>query len=188
MNDLVGGQVDYMCDQIVNAGAADQGRHHQGLCHRDRRAQSGAAGRPDHQGSRPARLPGQRLERAVRAEGHAAGDRRQAQRGALVKALDDENIRKRLLDLGSVIPPVAERTPASLAALVKSEIAKWTPVVKLRPTDPRSRYRYRPVALHCVSLMLAAAGLDLGCHSPRRLPTPAALSLSEARHHDPILP
>jgi tripartite-type tricarboxylate transporter receptor subunit TctC len=48
----------------------------------------------------------------------------------VVKALDDENVRKRLLDLGSVIPPVAERTPAALAALVKSEIAKWTPVVK----------------------------------------------------------
>ena len=49
---------------------------------------------------------------------------------AVVKALDDETVRKRLLDLGSVIPSTAERTPASLAALVKSEIAKWTAVVK----------------------------------------------------------
>jgi len=29
-----------------------------------------------------------------------------------------------------VIPPAAERTPEALAALVKSEIAKWTPVLK----------------------------------------------------------
>ena len=47
-----------------------------------------------------------------------------------VKALDDETVRKRLLDLGSVIPTPAERTPEALAALVKSETAKWTPVLK----------------------------------------------------------
>ena len=45
---------------------------------------------------------------------------------AVVKALDDENVRKRLLDLGSDIPKTEDRTPEALAALVKSEIAKWT--------------------------------------------------------------
>jgi tripartite-type tricarboxylate transporter receptor subunit TctC len=49
---------------------------------------------------------------------------------AVVKALDDEGVRKRLLDLGSVIPAPAERTPASLGTLVKNEIIKWTPVLK----------------------------------------------------------
>ena len=49
---------------------------------------------------------------------------------AVVKALDDEGVRKRLLELGSVIPEAAQRTPEALAALVKSEIAKWTPVLK----------------------------------------------------------
>jgi len=29
-----------------------------------------------------------------------------------------------------VIPAAAERTPEALASLVKSEIAKWTPVLK----------------------------------------------------------
>ena len=33
---------------------------------------------------------------------------------AVVKALDDEGVRKRLLDLGSVIPAAADRTPAAL--------------------------------------------------------------------------
>ena len=46
------------------------------------------------------------------------------------KALDDETVRKRLLELGSVIPGPADRTPQALGALVKSEIAKWTPVLK----------------------------------------------------------
>src|SRR5205085_4452952 len=49
---------------------------------------------------------------------------------AAAKALDDENVRKRLLDLGSVIPKLQERSPEALAALVHSEIAKWTPVLK----------------------------------------------------------
>ncbi|MDA9503308.1 hypothetical protein XI09_00270 [Bradyrhizobium sp. CCBAU 11386] len=49
---------------------------------------------------------------------------------AAVKALDDETVRKRLLELGSVIPGPADRTPEVLATLVKNEIAKWTPVLK----------------------------------------------------------
>ena len=68
-----------------------------------RRAQSGAAECADLEGSRPAGIPGLRLERAVRAEGHAEADPRQAHR-ALDKALDDEPTRKRLLELGSDIP------------------------------------------------------------------------------------
>ena len=46
---------------------------------------------------------------------------------ALDKALDDEGTRKRLLDLGSVIPDKAGRTPAALQSLVESEVARWTP-------------------------------------------------------------
>jgi hypothetical protein len=42
-------------------------------------------------------------------------------------------VRKRLLDLGSDIPDQAGRSPEALAALVKSEIAKWTPI--LRPVE-----------------------------------------------------
>src|SRR2546428_12318773 len=49
---------------------------------------------------------------------------------ALDKALDDENVRKRLLELGCDIPDKAKRGPQSLAALVKSEIARWTPIIK----------------------------------------------------------
>ena len=49
---------------------------------------------------------------------------------AAAKALDDENVRKRLLDLGSDIPKAEARTQAALAALVKSEIEKWSAVLK----------------------------------------------------------
>jgi tripartite-type tricarboxylate transporter receptor subunit TctC len=50
--------------------------------------------------------------------------------GALDKALDDAGTRKRLLDLGFEIPDKADRGPRPLAALVKSEIARWTPIIR----------------------------------------------------------
>ncbi len=48
----------------------------------------------------------------------------------LVKALDDDATRKRLLELGSVLPDKAGRSPEALANLVKSEVARWTPILK----------------------------------------------------------
>jgi tripartite-type tricarboxylate transporter receptor subunit TctC len=49
---------------------------------------------------------------------------------ALDNALDDDNVRKRLLDIGGSIPAKAKRGPQQLATLVKSEIARWTPMIK----------------------------------------------------------
>jgi tripartite-type tricarboxylate transporter receptor subunit TctC len=49
---------------------------------------------------------------------------------ALDKALDDPNVRKRLLELGSELPGKDGRGPQALAALVKNEIARWTPIIK----------------------------------------------------------
>src|SRR5258706_10147154 len=48
----------------------------------------------------------------------------------LDRALDDETTRKRLFDIGSDIPKKARRGQDALAALVKSEIARWTPIIK----------------------------------------------------------
>jgi tripartite-type tricarboxylate transporter receptor subunit TctC len=44
--------------------------------------------------------------------------------------LDDQNVRKRLLDIGGDISGKAKRGQQQLAALVKSEIARWTPIIK----------------------------------------------------------
>jgi putative tricarboxylic transport membrane protein len=50
--------------------------------------------------------------------------------GALDKALDDENTRKRLLELGGDVPDREMRGSQPLAKLVKSDIARWTPIIK----------------------------------------------------------
>jgi tripartite-type tricarboxylate transporter receptor subunit TctC len=49
---------------------------------------------------------------------------------ALDKALDDDNTRKRLLELGGEIPDKEGRGPQALATLVKSDIDRWAPIIK----------------------------------------------------------
>ena len=53
---------------------------------------------------------------------------------ALDKALDDDTVRKRLSDLGCDIPDKPKRGQAALASLVKSEIARWTPIIRSAST------------------------------------------------------
>jgi tripartite-type tricarboxylate transporter receptor subunit TctC len=129
MNALVGGQVDYMCDQIVNAVPQIKGGT----------IKTYAVATPARNPSLPevpttaeAGLPAFQAQawNAIFAPKGTPPAVIAKLNAAAVKALDDEGVRKRLLDLGSVIPAAPERTPEALAALVKSEIAKWTPVLK----------------------------------------------------------
>src|SRR5215210_1481074 len=129
MNALVGGQVDYMCDQIVNAVPQINGGT----------IKAYAVATPDRNPSLPdvpttteAGLPAFQAQawNAIFAPKGTAAPIISVLNAAAAKALDDEAVRKRLLELGSVIPPAAQRTPEALSALVRSEIAKWTPVLK----------------------------------------------------------
>jgi tripartite-type tricarboxylate transporter receptor subunit TctC len=129
MNALVGGQVDYMCDQIVNAVPQINGGT----------IKAYAVATPERNPSLPnvpttteAGLPAFQAQawNAIFAPKGTPAPIIAKLNAAAAKALDDEGVRKRLLDLGSVIPPAAQRTPEALAELVKSEIAKWTPVLK----------------------------------------------------------
>jgi tripartite-type tricarboxylate transporter receptor subunit TctC len=126
---LIAGQVDYMCDQIVNVVQQIQGGQIKGY----------AVATPERSPALP-NVP-------TTKEAGLAEFQAQAWNGlfapkdtpqpildkltdALDKALDDENTRRRLLELGSVLPGKAERTQKALAALVKSEIDRWTPIIK----------------------------------------------------------
>jgi tripartite-type tricarboxylate transporter receptor subunit TctC len=129
MNALVGGQVDYMCDQIVNAvPQVNAGT-----------IKAYAVATPERNPSLPnvpttaeAGLPEFQAQawNAVFAPKGTPPEIVAKLNAAIVKALDDENVRKRLLELGSVIPKPEERSPEALRTLVRSEIAKWTPVLK----------------------------------------------------------
>jgi tripartite-type tricarboxylate transporter receptor subunit TctC len=50
--------------------------------------------------------------------------------GAVQKALEDPMTSKRLAELGADIPPPGERSPQALGQLVKSEVDKWVPLIK----------------------------------------------------------
>jgi tripartite-type tricarboxylate transporter receptor subunit TctC len=49
---------------------------------------------------------------------------------ALDRALDDEGVRKRLAEIGNEVPGKAERGREALRALLKREIARWTPIIQ----------------------------------------------------------
>jgi tripartite-type tricarboxylate transporter receptor subunit TctC len=49
---------------------------------------------------------------------------------ALVEALDDAGVRRRLAEIGQGTWPREQQTPEALAAQQKAEIAKWWPIVK----------------------------------------------------------
>ena len=49
---------------------------------------------------------------------------------AAMEALADKDVRRRLEDLGQVIPPRERQTAEALGAYHKAEIEKWWPIIK----------------------------------------------------------
>ena len=56
---------------------------------------------------------------------------------AIVDALADKSVQRRLADLGQEAAAVDQQTPAALAAFQKSEIEKWWPIVKAINLQPK---------------------------------------------------
>jgi tripartite-type tricarboxylate transporter receptor subunit TctC len=136
LNDLVGGQVDYMCDQIVNLVEQVKGGSIRAYAIATP-ARSPAL--PDVPTTTEAGLPDYQVSawNALFGPKGVPADIAAKLNDTLVKALDDEATRKRLLDLGSVIPDRAGRSPQALEALVKSEVARWTPILKSAQTEAK---------------------------------------------------
>ena len=129
MNALVGGQVDYMCDQIVNAVPQVQAGSIKAYAIATAERNPALPNVPT---TKEAGLPAFEASawNALFAPRGTPKDILDKLTDALSKALDDEGVRKRLLELGSDIPDGARRGQAALAALVKSEVEKWGKVIK----------------------------------------------------------
>jgi tripartite-type tricarboxylate transporter receptor subunit TctC len=54
---------------------------------------------------------------------------------ALDKALDEGSVRQTLAQLGGAIPAKAERNPAAFDRFVRSEVARWAPILAATRTD-----------------------------------------------------
>jgi len=129
LNALVGSQVDYMCDQIVNLVPHVTSGTIKAMA-------IGTADRnpalPDVPTSKEAGLPAFQASawNALFAPKGTPKPVVDKLANALDKALDDPAVRKRLLDLGSDIPGKDRRGPQHLSTLVKSEIERWSPILK----------------------------------------------------------
>ena len=129
LNDLVGGQVDFMCDQIVNLVPQIQAATIKGYAIATPERSPALPGVPT---TKEAGLPDFRVSawNAVFAPKGTPKEIVSKLNDALGKALDDPAARKRLLDLGADLPDKAGRTPEALQQLVASEMARWSKVLK----------------------------------------------------------
>ncbi|HEX6156927.1 MAG TPA: tripartite tricarboxylate transporter substrate binding protein BugD [Burkholderiales bacterium] len=129
MNDLVGGQVDFMCDQTTNTvpqiksgnvkayGVTTASRlasmpdmatlNEQGLKGFDLVVWNGLFG--------PKGMPRPAVEKLV---------------AALQTAVQSAAFRARLADLGAEPVPLSKANPGSLGNLLKAEVEKWGPIIK----------------------------------------------------------
>jgi tripartite-type tricarboxylate transporter receptor subunit TctC len=126
---LIGGQIDYVCDQTVGIVPSIQGGLVKGMVVA---TPERSPVLPDVPTSTEQGLPkflatGWNLVLAPKGTPKAIVDQLNA---AGMAALKDDLVRKRLLELGAVLPSAAEQTRASAAALVRSEVDKWVPVIK----------------------------------------------------------
>jgi len=130
LNDLVGGQVDYMCDQIVNLTPQIQAGSIKAYAIATEKRSPAL---PDVPTTKEAGLPEFQVSawNAMFAPKGTPPEVVAKLNAALVKALDDETTRKRLLELGADIPDKAGRSPEALQKLVASEVARWGKVLKV---------------------------------------------------------
>lgn len=129
MNDLLGGTVDFMCDQTTNTTNQIKAGKVKVYAVTSRNRVPSLAEVPtlDELGLKgfevgiwhglyaPKGTPKPVIDRLV---------------AALQAAVVDDTVKKRFADLGAEAYPADKATPAALAAHVKSEIDKWGPIIK----------------------------------------------------------
>src|SRR4051794_156146 len=129
MNDLLGGTVDFMCDQTTNTTSQIKSGKVKvyGVTSAKRVASLPEVATLQEQGLKdfevgiwhglyaPKGLPKPVLDKLV---------------AALQDTLKDENVKKRFAELGATTYPPEKATPAALQAHLKAEIDKWAPLIK----------------------------------------------------------
>ena len=129
MNDLLGGQVTFMCDQTTNTTSQIRSGKVKAF---GVTAPQRVASLPDvptlaEQGLKGAEVAIWHGLYATKGTPQPAIDKLVA---ALQDALKDETVRKRFADLGADTMPVNRATPQALQAHLKAEINKWAPLIK----------------------------------------------------------
>jgi tripartite-type tricarboxylate transporter receptor subunit TctC len=129
MNDLVGGQVDFMCDQATNSLPQVRSGNVKayGVTTAARLASMPDLPTLDEQGLKGFSLVVWNGLFAPRGTPKPALDKLVA---ALQAAVQDPTFRARMADLSSEPASPARATPEALRDVLKSEVEKWTPIIR----------------------------------------------------------
>jgi tripartite-type tricarboxylate transporter receptor subunit TctC len=129
MNDLVGGQVDFMCDQTTNTVPQIKAGNIKiyAVTTPARLASLAEVPTLDEQGVKGFSLVVWNGLFAPRGTPKEALDKLNL---ALRTAVQDPAFKARLAELGAEPVPLAKATPESLRTLLKAEIDKWTPIIR----------------------------------------------------------
>ena len=129
LQDLVAGQIDLIVDQASNSlPQVRAGKIRAYAITADKRL----AAAPDVPTVDEAGLPGFHVElwSAIWVPKGTPKDIVAKLNAAVVDALADPAVRKRLAEVGLDIPPRAQQTPEALAAHQQAEVKKWWPMIK----------------------------------------------------------
>jgi tripartite-type tricarboxylate transporter receptor subunit TctC len=136
MNDLLGGHVDFLCEQSVSvAGQVRAGKV--------KAFGISSTGKIEALPQVPAAKDGgvnfqMNVWSGIFAPKGTPKETISKLASALDKALDDPSVIKRLTELGGSIPVKAERNPAKFDKLVKAEIVRWKPILQKAAPAPKS--------------------------------------------------
>jgi tripartite-type tricarboxylate transporter receptor subunit TctC len=129
MNALVAGQVDYMCSDVLGSAPQLQSGTIKAYAIA---ASERSGGLPSVPTTREAGLPAFQASawNALFAPKATPKPILDKLTDALDRALDDEDTRRRLTVVANDIPDKVRRGQKALLTLVKSEIARWTPIIQ----------------------------------------------------------
>jgi len=129
MNDLLGGQVDFMCDQTTNTTTQIKSGKVKAYGVTSLRRVPSLPDIPtlDELGLKGFSVGIWHALYAPKGTPKVAIDKLSA---ALQDAVKDDTVKKRFADLGAEAYTPDKATPAALAAHLKSEISKWGPIIK----------------------------------------------------------
>jgi tripartite-type tricarboxylate transporter receptor subunit TctC len=128
MNDLIGGHVDFICEQVVSVASQINGGSVKAYVVSANNRLAAIKDVPT------ANEAGVKYDISIwsgifapKGTPKAVVDRLAA---ALDKALDDPDVQKKLQNLGGTVPAKAERNPATFEKMVDAERARWNPILK----------------------------------------------------------
>jgi len=129
MNDLLGGQVDFMCDQTTNTTAQIKGGKVKVYAVTSKKRVPSLPEIPtlDELGLKGFDVG---IWHALYAPKGTPKPLIDKLASALQEGLRDDVVKKRFADLGAEAVPLDRATPVALAAFLKAEINKWGPIIK----------------------------------------------------------